>query len=104
MFLLRHRLLRETGGFEGFGLGEEAQKPSRLATLPLDHAAEGRLGLGSACLATGAEPTDRHDSIAKVTDLREFQVDVGERLVDVSNPLADARVPRYTVASFSSNA
>jgi hypothetical protein len=97
-------LLPQPGGFEGLGLGEEAQKPSRLAILPLDHATEGRLGLGSACLATGAEPTDRDDSIAEVTNLREFQADLGERLVDVTNPLADASCPRYTVASLSSNA
>src|SRR5262249_34885877 len=51
-----------------------------------------RLGLRFACLATGAEPTDRDDSIAEVTDLREVQADLGERLVDVANPLADAIV------------
>ena len=37
---------------------------------PLDHTTEGRLGLGSACRATGAEPTDRDHSIAEVMDLR----------------------------------
>src|SRR5918995_6077555 len=78
----RSPLLRQPGGFEGLGSGEEAPKPSRLAVPPLDHSAEGRLGLGSACLATGAEPTDRDESIAEVADLRQFQADVGERLVD----------------------
>src|SRR5215211_2679588 len=66
-------LPRQPGGFEGLGLGEKAHKPSRLALLPLDHATEGRLGLGSACLATGVERTDRDEPIAQVTDLRQFQ-------------------------------
>ena len=85
-------LLPQPGGFEGLLAVEEAHHPSRLAIPPLGHAPEGRLGLGSACLATGAEPTDRNESIAEVTDFREFQADVGERLVDVSDPLADALV------------
>ena len=47
---------------------------------------------GSTLPATGSEAPAGDEAAPQVADLEELQAGVGERLVDVSDPLADARV------------
>ena len=90
--LLRHRLLRKPGGFEGFFGLEEVVNPNDLAVLELDHVRDWRLDLGPASRATHAKMTDCQNSLAEVADLRDLDPVLYESLVYVSKQLADSLV------------
>src|SRR5439155_8139769 len=90
--LLRHRLLREAGGFEcllGIEVGPNRNRP---AIFDLGHEGQGRLGLGAAGLATCASAADCDESVSQIPDLRDLDLDLTEGLIEVSEHLADAVV------------
>src|SRR5829696_721673 len=90
--LLRHRLLRQLGGFEGLVGVEVSPDPNRPAVLVVGYASPGRLGLGATFVTTRTGAADRDESVSQVPDLRELDVGLGESLVQVSEHLADALV------------
>src|SRR6185295_18545716 len=67
--LLRHRLLREAGSFEGFLRVEILADPNHLATLEIHDPGDCRFGYGATLVAASPEVTDGDDSLAKVPDL-----------------------------------
>ena len=83
----------QAGGFEGLFRIEVVPHPSHLAVLELDHPADGRFGLRSARLATRPEAPDYEDPLAKITDLRILDLNLGEGLVHFAHELPDAFVP-----------
>src|SRR6185295_10512350 len=90
--LLRHRLLRKPGGFEGLLVIEESPNRNRLAIPDLGHEGQGRLGLGAAFPAARAGAADCDESVSQIPDLRDLDVDLAEGVVEVSEHLADAVV------------
>jgi hypothetical protein len=90
--LLRHRLLPQPGGFEGFFGVEVAADPNRLAVLEVDHGGKRGCDLGSALPTTRDPASGRDDSIAEIPDVRELHPELTESLVQVTQHPADAGV------------
>src|SRR5262245_17590283 len=88
------RLLRQSGGFEGFAGVEEIVDPNRLAVPQLNHVPDRRLDLGPAHPATPTKLANRDDSVAHVPDLSDLDANLRESVaeipVELANPVVSA--------------
>src|SRR5256885_7227369 len=88
--LLRHRLLREPGGFEGFGAISEVPRPDHQAPWHLKELTE-RLVYGhAAARPVGLEPSHDEKRVAEVEDLLGLQLEILECFEPDSPQLAIA--------------
>src|SRR4029453_2151484 len=90
--LLRHRLLREAHGFEGFVWIEIGSNLHHLAVTEVDDVGSRRFRLDAALLPPTAEATDQHGAITDVSDFRDIDVNLSEYLVEVPHHRAEALV------------
>src|SRR2546430_11155144 len=77
--LLRHRLLRQTDGFEGLLWFTEGAKAKHLSISELQHPARGRFALDSAALSAVVDPTDQYDGVAPLRARRPRQLARSQR-------------------------
>src|SRR4029078_1510313 len=84
---LRHHLLREPGGFEGFPRIQVAPDPNRLPVLSSDQPGQWRVDLDPTCGAMRMHPTEREQFISEVPELRGLETKIVESFEQVLKPL-----------------
>ena len=89
---LRHRLLPQPHGFEGLCLVEEGPNTAHLPVPEIDQVGEWRIDLGSTCSATRTHPAARDESISKVSNLGDLDVKLGERRIQLAEPVTNSLV------------
>src|SRR5262249_21295612 len=85
--LLRHRLLRQPGGFEGFLGIKVGPNPNPLPVPSSDEPGHGRIDLDTTLGAMRMHATECKQSLSEVRASRELETKVVERFEQVLNPL-----------------
>ena len=96
--LLRHRLLRQPGGFEGFGGIQVGSDANRFAVLKVAYDAVRRLRLCAAALAASVQATGRENPVAEVADFWNATLLSSKASSRSRHRSRTPSCPRYTVA------
>jgi hypothetical protein len=98
--LLRHRLLPQSGGFEGFRLAAEKVPPDGLFVAPLRDQPH-RLGHRRIALdAVGVNSHPRNRAVAEISYLLDLSCEVRENVEKALPPVPDAIVAAIGAAPF----
>src|SRR5665809_42728 len=90
--LRRHRLLRQPGGFEGFGFAVVAAHPDDLAVSPVDQVPHRLVNGSTAFTAVASNVQHGKRRVSQRPDLTDLGVPVGEGVVQVLPPATDSLV------------
>src|SRR6478672_4781570 len=97
--LLRHRLLREPGGFEGLGMVGKESKPKQPAVPDLNHCRSRLIQLDAASATSNVELPQRDNQVALTPPVTHVDPPLLKLLVDLPRPLVHPAQTRVRLGS-----